>query len=49
MDIEKEILALLESLGCTYTLSEGIYYVTTPDGRSWDFTQPQAKTLVEVV
>lgn len=40
MDIREEIFALLDSLNCEREIRDGIVFVKTPDGQSWDFTVP---------
>ena len=35
-DLRHEILALFDSLGCSYTEDDGIGYVIGPDDRLWE-------------
>lgn len=40
MDIRKMILDTLIKNGCTFGVRDGIVYVLTPEGKTWDFTVP---------
>lgn len=41
MNLKTELLNFLASIGATTRESNGILYVTMPDGRVWDMTTPQ--------
>ena len=41
MNINQMIRDLLESKGCRIEEDVGIWTVTTPAGKKWDFTNPQ--------
>jgi len=38
--LDSEIYALIDSIGGTYIIQDGIVTVTLANGDKWDFTQP---------
>jgi hypothetical protein len=43
MDVRQQILKFLVREGCSVREEHGIVYVTTPDGKVWDFTAPRRR------
>jgi hypothetical protein len=48
LDIRKEVMDLLSSRGCNMTVEHGIVNVRTPEGETWDFTEPMPRELNSV-
>jgi hypothetical protein len=49
LDLRSEVLALLDSLNCTYKEAGGILYVKTLEGYTWDMTLPKERSAQSFV